>query len=225
MDTLRQRLFGTDPDQAMLNYRGAQFMELLHSTELEEYVLALDSRITYRGDNAIQLADDTWFTPVVTAATDALVNGLSLLGTPTAPDSFGRSYFRFQLDVVSPNTIGIRQVIPATGLYNIEDLSLTSGISPIYDLPGTGYRFRVNTTDSGAAWRVSFYLRPQWSLGTIVENLHLVGEPVLLQLFGTGSAEPWATFRNLWERHDELGYSLGGLLLAMIYRTEEIRNG
>ena len=40
-------LYGGDPDRLMLNYRLRQLTALLHSTELEEYVLAKDPRVTY----------------------------------------------------------------------------------------------------------------------------------------------------------------------------------
>lgn len=47
LNTLRTVLFGGDPDAAMLNYRLRQYMELLHSTELAEFVYSVDTRVTY----------------------------------------------------------------------------------------------------------------------------------------------------------------------------------
>src|ERR1700733_15786498 len=40
-------LFGDSPDQALLNWRLREYMGILHSSEVSEYVLALDPRITY----------------------------------------------------------------------------------------------------------------------------------------------------------------------------------
>src|SRR5581483_2043121 len=40
-------LFGYSPDRAMVNYRLRQYMPLVHAAELEQYVLALDQRVTY----------------------------------------------------------------------------------------------------------------------------------------------------------------------------------
>jgi hypothetical protein len=48
---------------------------------------------------------------------------------------------------------------------------------------------------------------------------------VLVELFGLSRSEPWNTFRELWRRHQETPYQLGGALLALIYRTEEVRRG
>ena len=104
-------------------------------------------------------------------------------------------------------------------------LDLTDGLSPYFALPLSGYKFCVNTTDEAVSWRIQGYLRPQNSLSEIEKGLHSIGEPYLLQLFGTSSAEPYATFRNCWEKHPEFAYRLGGIVLAMIYRTEEIYNG
>ncbi len=47
LDDLHKQLFGQRPDRLMSNYRGRQLLNLLHSTELVEFVTQLDSRITY----------------------------------------------------------------------------------------------------------------------------------------------------------------------------------
>ena len=53
----------------------------------------------------------------------------------------------------------------------------------------------------------------------------MVGEPVLLQLFGVSPVEPYKTFHNCFLNHPELAYQLGGLLLALVYRTAELPQG
>jgi hypothetical protein len=49
-----------------------------------------------------------------------------------------------------------------------------------------------------------------------------IGEPTLTSLFGVAPAEPFRTFQNLWEQNDEVPLRLGGLILATIYRTNEV---
>src|SRR5690606_37703460 len=39
---VRRTLFGVDPDRLMLNYRLKQLLEVIHATELAEYVTFLD---------------------------------------------------------------------------------------------------------------------------------------------------------------------------------------
>ena len=51
----------------------------------------------------------------------------------------------------------------------------------------------------------------------------MLGEPLFLELFGVDdNAQPYATFKNLWNDHPNPMYRLGGLVLAMIYRTNEV---
>jgi hypothetical protein len=44
---VRAVLFGRDPDRRTLLYRTRQFLALLHACELEEFVTAVDPRVTY----------------------------------------------------------------------------------------------------------------------------------------------------------------------------------
>lgn len=78
-----------------------------------------------------------------------------------------------------------------------------------------------------ADYYVEGYARPERDLGTITTSLRESGVPYTINLFGLGTpvaaTEPFKTFRNLWNNHPELAYQLGGLLLAIIYRTEEQR--
>ena len=78
-------------------------------------------------------------------------------------------------------------------------------------------------------WNIDEAVRPQYELGDIEASLRQVGEPPVLALFGIGSErgsqEPWQTFYKLWLTHTELPYSLGGLVLGLIYYTELIRQG
>ena len=78
-------------------------------------------------------------------------------------------------------------------------------------------------------WRIDETLRPQFQLGDIESSLRQIGEPPILALFGVGSkraeTEPWRTFYNLWLGHPELPYSLGGLVLGIIYATDLVRQG
>jgi hypothetical protein len=57
----------------------------------------------------------------------------------------------------------------------------------------------------------------------VVTPLSALGEEVLIDLFGAGSVEPYATLRELWEKHNYFHYRMSGLLLAFIYRAEEVR--
>jgi hypothetical protein len=206
----------------MLNYRSWQLLQLVEATELQSHILALDSRITY-DLNINRLSLQNTFLPKVIRQGGTSAQTLTIAGTPIKPDASGKATFDYQINIVNPNIQIKRLTFPLIDVQHL--LDLTDGLSPYFALPLSGYKFCVNTTDEAVSWRIQGYLRPQNSLSEIEKGLHSIGEPYLLQLFGTSSAEPYATFRNCWEKHPEFAYRLGGIVLAMIYRTEEIYNG
>lgn len=220
LEVVRLRLFGATPDRAMLNYRSAQLLRLIAATELQTHVRALDPRITYETATR-QLMQPETFTPQIHQYAGPSSAQLTLLGEPIKPDVSGKSAYSYQLTVASA-TLQIRRVV-----FPLQDTSypvtLTRGLSDVVPLPFSGYKVQVNTTGP-AAWTVQGFLRPQLSLAEIEQGLRSVGEPYLIQLFGASLVEPYQTFRNCWEQHPEFAYRLGGLVLATIYRTEELRN-
>ena len=224
LDHVRMLLFGSDPDRAMLNYRAKQFMTLLHTTELEQAVLDLDSRITYDAADENHLVSDDVFLPVVTQHGGSESDVMTIIGEQMTPDPVGRLRYHLVIDVLAPDTVEVKRLVPVLSSH-VFDLVLTNQLSQKIDLVGTGYSFFINTDSPGAAWQVRGYMRPRWDLGQLAAMLEYAAEPTMLSLFGLTNEEPWKTFRELWFDHPELPYSLGGLLLAVIYRTEEIRTG
>lgn len=221
LDTLRVMLFGSDPDRLMLNYRVRQYLSVLHSGPLEEFVLRLDPRITYDLRDDAFIAEET-FKPKVTAVQVPTGAKLSVIGRPDSPDSTGRMRHTFLVDVVDTTSLRLsRTTQPVTNV--LLDFAVTGGLSGLVTLPGTGYSFRLSNDGIPQTWQISVVNRPTTDLSQIVAGLQAVGEPVLLSLFGLTKEEPWLTFKNLWEQKEELPLKLGGLLCAIIYRTEERR--
>lgn len=219
LNQVRRQLFGSDPDRAMLNYRTRQLLKLLHSTELLEHVVDLDPRLSYDTAADSEIVLDTAFQPQVSAINSP---DLRVLGSPVAPDARGRLAYAYVLRTVG-STQEVQEIQPYAGqqTYGYE---FTDGWSPPIVLPTTGYSVSLPEVDDGY-WKINFMLRPQWDLGQIAVALESIGEPTMLALFGVSRDEPWNTFRYLWYQHTELPYKLGGLLLALIYRTEEVRLG
>lgn len=217
LDTFRSRLFGARPDRAMLNYRAAQILTMISTTELQTHILALDSRITYTTQN---LFLNSVFEPYVQRY--AGNNALTLRGKPISPDAAGVCKYDFRVEVVGGNAVVRRITWPKTEETTV--LTITDGLSQNIRLPYSDYTFCVNS-DTAASWVIRGYLRPTSSLSVLAEGFKTIGEPNLLQLFGTSQEEPYRTFQQCWENHPELSYRLGGLVLAIIYRTEELRNG
>lgn len=218
LDVIRMRLFGANPDRAMLNYRAAQLLQVIASTELQSYVTGLDPRLTYTTPQ--DLARKELFEPKVKRTQGT--GQLTLLGSPISPDASGQSLYTFQVEIAGGDVTVQRLSFPAVTF--TEPVTLTNSLSQEIDLPYSGYRFRVNTNNP-ARWAIRGFLRPTFSLSEIAQSLRSIGEPHLLQLFGVTDAEPFLTFRNCWNKHPEFAYQLSGLVLAMIYRVEELRNG
>jgi len=219
----RKSLFGATPDRAMLNYRAAQLLELIQATELQQYILDLDSRLTY-SSYQLQLAAPATFKPVVTQYGDEDPQKiLTVIGTPESPDVSGTSGYDYRVTLDGVNIMIDRLAPPPSTTQHV--LSFTAGLSDIYPLPGSGYSIRVNTSTLNGGWTVRGFLRPVASLNSLETAIQSLGEPLFLQLFGVTDVEPYLTFKNCWENHPEFAYRLGGLVLAMIYRTQELING
>jgi len=218
VENVRRQIFGAAPDRAMLNYRIRQLLTLIANTDLQEYVTELDSRVTYTLGEDNTFAQHGAWEPVLSQYGGTLDDVVTITGTPERPDFTGKMFYQFNIDILSPTVVQIARQTPPTKSENLA-LSLTSGLSDSYPLYYTGHAVRLNTINTGAAWTVSGYLRPQLSMAAIVTQLESVGDDNLTELFGTADSEPWNTFRNTWYNHPELPYRLSGLVLAMIYRT------
>jgi len=220
LDTFRTRFFGAMPDRSMLNYRTAQLLTMIQATQLQSHILALDPRITY-GSYPEQAALQEAFEPKVNQYDGTTSDRITVIGNPISPDSSGLAGYDYRIELDGAN-INIERLTPPAQSKS-ELITLTSGLSQVVALPLSGYQVRVDSVGP-AAWTLKGFLRPTNSLSSVEEGLQSIGEPYLLELFGVSDEEPYLTFRNCWKKHPEFAYQLGGLVLAMIYRTEEIRN-
>lgn len=224
LDTIRMYLYGSTPDRYMLNYRTRQLLACVHAGPLEEFALRLDPRVTYDFKDT-ELTSEVLFTPQVIRLTGATSDRLTVTGTPQAPDVVGKVYSGFEVDITDIDVLSVRRLQPPFSKVFLDFTLGSNGVSDKIPFQGTGYSFRVNTTNVGASWHVEIRNRPQWSLGHIAGMLEKAGEPVMLQLFGVKKEEPYQTFRNLWYDSKDLPLRIGGLALAVVYRSEDRRLG
>lgn len=114
-------------------------------------------------------------------------------------------------------------------IFVIEDYSQTPGELLLERPAGmnilaiTGAGDLIDTVT--AAWRISARANPTPAILTVLPNLEFLGEPLYLELFGVKPAEPYATFLNLWENHPLPAYRLSGIVLAFVYRLNELLRG
>jgi hypothetical protein len=83
---------------------------------------------------------------------------------------------------------------------------------------------RLASTAAGAEiarWQITVRTNPAPVISNL-SQLELLGAPLFLELFGIKDEEPYRTFKNLWADHPLPQYKLSGLVLAAIYRTNEL---
>lgn len=219
---VRQRLFGADPDRNMLNYRCHQLLGVVHATELGGWALAKDPRVTYLGRPRPELFAADAFTPAVEGRSGS--PPLAVVGAAGEIDAHGRMWHQYLLRTAGSELVELLQQAPRPRLETLA-LSVTAGLSEPLPLGDSGYGVRLTHPAADQLWRIGFNIRPQWDLGQILAGLDVIGEPVLLGLFGVSPDEPLKTFKNLFHDHAELPWRLGAAVLALAWQLDNVRTG
>lgn len=252
LQAARHVLFGHAPDRSMLNYRLAQLTAVMHATELERFVTQFDRRISYLGANTGELFDPATYEPQVRRISGPENSTLQafILGNPAAPDPSGRMYHQYRVEVLSGGRVRVEKQSPDRQS-ETHDIDATQNATRGLPLPGSGYRVMLGLPSfvgsggsienyytglpsgyiypgngdlvAGDVWRITVYLRPQWSLGQLVALGDSLDGSTLLSLFGVSPEEPFRTFDSLWRTHDEMPYRLGAFALALAFRAEAVR--
>lgn len=218
----RQLLFGAGPDRAYLNYRLRELMGLAHASELEGHVLALDPRVTYLpfNDDLFKLAAAG---AVVTTVIDT-GQQLSFVGGRQAVPSGNQLRFSWRLTVLDAATY-LLVYDDGTGrlVSNVRPYATDSGLSGVVLLTGSNLAVRF-TAGTGSTWQIDALARPAQRLPALIADVEQgLTDDMADAVFGpAGTGEPYKTFRNCWERHDQFPYRAGGLALALAYRTHDL---
>jgi len=216
--TVQRALFGSAPDDAGLNYMLWQYMRILHSTEFEEYVYALDQRITYLNDKSLV---DYEFGP----AADNNGDALQFHGAPALGGADGRLQETWKIEQLSPTSYKLTNM--HTGQISTETVAVTDGLTDFMAIPGhSSYQVRVfvGAVDTGL-WYVTYTSKPQATLDPTARAGHLNNVSAAGKTALFPAREPFKTFAALWERESRFAYKMSGALLALVYRTEELRVG
>jgi hypothetical protein len=226
---MHQAIFGTDPDDEGRNFRLWQFMHLIHSTEFRQYVTALDTRITYL--NSKSLVTHPFGTTSSPSNAPAEGSEVQPIGTPHLPATQGR--LRQPWIVRADTTVTVSAEDFFSKKSQTTEVTVDGGLSSGFALPGqVEFEGTIKQEDpvtllpSGAEWLLELLHKPgpDWDVPNIIGLVNGLGDTTMSALFGAGE-EPYATFRQLWERELRYPYQISGLLLAVIYRTEDVRLG
>lgn len=213
--TIRRALFGSNPDNAGLNYLLWQYMRILHSTEFEDYVIALDSRVTYLHARSLL---DAAFGANVAENPEAL----QFIGTPGLGGTDGRLMESWNITRAG-SAYSIRNYRT-----NVSETHVPAVVDQATELMSmTGHPdFKVRVFLGVAAvttWDVEYLARPTTTLDPINRAAQVANIGTEADAFLFPHREPYMTFKSLWEKHAHFPYKLSGVLLALIYLTEEIR--
>ena len=217
-------LFGTDPDQAFLNFRTWQYMHILHSTDFAFYVFSLDPRVTYLNKRSIV---DAQYLPVVTP-----MNALSqdfpvyVQGLPGVSSS-GQLLFQWNIKITNGLVVKTTELRTNKSLETI--VTITNNLtSPIALIGQRDMSIQIGSSAPlavGALWQLQTLGKPNYDIVNVVEQLKIIGDENIFQLFGSRTVGPYNVFRQLWEKEADIHYALSGFLLAYIYRVNEVRRG
>lgn len=214
----RRALFGSDPDNAGLNLLLKAYTTLLDSTEFVAFVEALDTRITYR-------TNKTLLTEPYGVDVSGDADALDFTGVPVLGDKDGRLKASWMIERTSPSVFRIIDL--RTSRFQDHAITFTDGISEFVPMTGqSDYLVRfVLANIVGDTWVVSFLGTPQPILDPVERLAQFAGLSAesLAAIFPVRA--PFNTFKELFEKHAHLPYKLSGALLAVIYRTEELRVG
>lgn len=253
LKTLRRVLFGSLPDQRFLNLRARELMGYVHQTELAEYVYKLDKRVTYWPEpptNSFQFPTGITIKQVRGPTRSVAVGGefIANNGSGRAHRQYTLTFVDpVDMFVASEELSELLMLENGLGLLLQE--RKTDGITvsaeavndqrqtaeqpidleiPTITLPETNVRVKLGALATDPAtyqgrWYINLMANPVPAITSILPTLEILGEPVFLDLFGVTDEEPYATFKNVWFDHPLPAYRLAGLIMAVVYRTEQAR--
>jgi hypothetical protein len=105
-------------------------------------------------------------------------------------------------------------------------VALSDGITefmPMVDHPA--FKVRVQTTlATETSWTVQYLSAPKAAMDAVNRAAQAanIGAEAYAELFP--SRDPYKLFKQLWEQHCLFPYKMSGYLLALVYRTEELRS-
>jgi hypothetical protein len=235
--TVRAVLLGTSPDALTQNYRAAQYMNLLHTSQLAaNYIAKFDKRITYDFMDSQMFSLYFGAKTTLTSDNDPGDTGPQIL-TIAGDDDAGINYLHYRYQMAYSGTDISATIIDDTFSHTSSELTVTvdtadsSGkfITKIDTLPGSDVTYNYIGADQNAAetsvnWLIEIFNKPTRSITDIYNKLR-EDQGAIASLCQGGNAEPYRTFYNMFLRHPRISERLVGALLAVIYRTRDIRNG
>ena len=215
INSIRRLLFGTTPDAEMLHFRSQQLLTCVLNSTLAPYAFEFDTRHPYN-ETITDFLSLELYRPVPQLISGTSTLGMNIHGSPTAPDAKGVIRYSFTLVADGP-------VVNLTASNNTTQVFTGLAANEQARLGISGYSFSLTAPTTAQTWLIEFLNQPTTSLGTIMANIAVVGEPALNELFGITADEPYATFRNIFFDAQDLTLKCAAVTLALAYQTEKRR--
>lgn len=214
--TAHSLLFGSNPDRLFLNYRLRQVMGLLHATELEEFILADDNRITYPIPPNPNFFAGV-FGPTIAEGND---HTLHLRGEAACNEGPGHCQYEWRLTLDGDEAV-VTQVTPVRSTQRVA-FTVTNNLSTEIPLHGSEILARFTDAPDATSWKITVRTRPFTDLGVVLYNLETVlSEAGAAAIFTPAPEGIDSTLRNIWDGHQLSAYRYAALLLAMARRIDE----
>jgi hypothetical protein len=215
LNSIRRCLYGTNPDIEMLHYRTRQFIKCLLSGRLEPYAYAFDSRHTYN-EESTDFFSSSIYRPVPKLISGASNLVMNIHASAAPPDSSGIIRHSYSL-----TTSG--SILYVTGLAGFSQTITSLAANEQRELGKSGYYFSLSDPTQPQIWLVEFINKPVASLGTLMANVAVSGEPAINELFGITDTEPYITFKKIFFESQDLPLKCAAVALALAYQTENKR--
>lgn len=230
---LHTDLFGTIADDLTLNYKLAQYLQALHSSEAgDHYARQLDPRISYRHASTLLSANYGADIAVVHSHQDMV---LEVSGVWNGDTDRGLHYrvLEVYLDgtptmgppVSRPVSIIVESVNPPATYADDFAISTADAYSVVANIPLLDTGLVAKVTDPGgivskAQWVITLTSRPD---GGVPEALdRILKKRGLLDSLTQGD-DPYPHFRYLYTHGLTPADKMAGILLTMGWRMEELR--
>ncbi len=229
--------FGSKPERCYFNFRMFLVLQVLHSTEFIELITDKWPRATYDLDDTT-IIDAAFGESEVRTQLDlgSSATQVAIIGRPEPDHQQGRFLQSWLVDVGQGGPWGgfypdLWGGSPAVNVTNLLDGTTIEGPqgTNIFDLHSTGpietvLRIRFSSASAeipAGAYTVNALARSIENLPEIEARIRALGNDVLGALFASSSEV--ALGKTLFEQHFSIQYRLSGILLALVFKLEELR--
>lgn len=240
IQTVLDTLFGSKPERCYFNVRMFQLLQVIHSTEFAPLITEKWPRISYNIDSTEILEapfGEITTTSILDPGQPAV--SLSVVGDLIPDHDLGRLLQSWIVKVqLNAGFWGTPYAFPWGGFREVKITNLLDGSSELIQTEDTNVfplkttapaeqvlflRFATAASDVPLGTHtVAGLANPVEDLVTVEKRIRELGEDTLDEVF-TGAADEIVLGKQLFENHIALPYRLTGLMLALIFKLEEVR--